>query len=96
MDSRSLYMTIAGLVQQLLHVTLDKTNAVRCSNWEARPLSDVQKMYAATDAFAALAVYQVCGCSMHAHAGDTARYGKANCTVQEVIHASCKQISCLL
>ena len=49
----------AGLVQVLLHVTLDKTNDIRCSNWEARPLSDVQKAYAATDAYAALAVYQV-------------------------------------
>lgn len=49
----------AGLCQELLHLTLDKTNHVRCSNWETRPLSDVQKAYAATDAYAALAVYQV-------------------------------------
>lgn len=48
-------------MQELLHVALDKTNAIRCSNWEARPLTDVQKAYAATDAFAALAVYQVHG-----------------------------------
>lgn len=51
----------AGLCQKLLHLTLDKTNDVRCSNWETRPLSAVQKAYAATDAFAALAVYQVSG-----------------------------------
>lgn len=51
----------AGLCQELLHLTLDKTNDVRCSNWETLPLSVVQKAYAATDAYAALAVYQVIG-----------------------------------
>ncbi|KAL3131058.1 hypothetical protein ABBQ38_000374 [Trebouxia sp. C0009 RCD-2024] len=50
---------LAGLCQELLHLTLDKTNDVRCSNWETLPLSVVQKAYAATDAYAALAVYQV-------------------------------------
>lgn len=61
----------AGLCQELLHLTLDKTNSVRCSNWETRPLSAVQKAYAATDAYAALAVYQVCGESFihYTHAG---------------------------
>lgn len=53
-------LVIAGLCQVLLHLKLDKTNAVRCSNWETRPLSAVQKAYAATDAYAALALYQVC------------------------------------
>ena len=54
-------VSVAGLCQELLHLTLDKTNEVRCSNWETRPLSAVQKAYAAADAYAALAVYQVCG-----------------------------------
>ncbi|KAL0037504.1 hypothetical protein WJX77_000402 [Trebouxia sp. C0004] len=51
--------SLAGLMQELLHLTLDKGTAIRCSNWEICPLSSEQKAYAATDAYAAVKLYQV-------------------------------------
>ena len=33
---------------------------MRCGNWEQRPLTPVQQKYAATDAYAALKLYEVC------------------------------------
>lgn len=52
--------SLAGLVSLLLHLRLEKSQAVRCSNWEARPpLSGEQHAYAATDAWASLRVYEV-------------------------------------
>ena len=47
-------------MQELLHLTLDKGTDIRCSNWETCPLSPEQKAYAATDAYAAVKLYQVC------------------------------------
>ncbi|KAL0047414.1 hypothetical protein WJX82_002778 [Trebouxia sp. C0006] len=51
--------SLAGLMQELLHLTLDKGIDIRCSNWETCPLSSEQKAYAATDAYAAVKLYQV-------------------------------------
>ena len=52
--------SLAGLVSLLLRLRLEKSQAVRCSNWEARPpLSGEQQAYAATDAWASLRVYEV-------------------------------------
>ena len=42
--------------EQLLGVVLDKNFSVRCSNWEADKLSDIQIKYAAQDAIASIAV----------------------------------------
>ncbi len=47
-------------MQELLQLTLDKGTDIRCSNWETCPLSFEQKAYAATDAYAAVKLYQVC------------------------------------
>ncbi len=47
-------------MQELLQLTLDKGTDIRCSNWETCPLSSEQKAYAATDAYAAVKLYQVC------------------------------------
>lgn len=55
-----LWWRAAGLIQELLHLTLDKGKYIRCSNWETCPLSAGQKAYAATDAYAAAKAYQVC------------------------------------
>ena len=33
---------------------------MRCGNWEQLPLTAVQQKYAATDAYAALKLYEVC------------------------------------
>ena len=33
---------------------------MRCGNWEQLPLTPVQQKYAATDAYAALKLYEVC------------------------------------
>lgn len=40
-------------------MALDKRSDIRCSNWEQCPLSAAQQAYAATDAYAALKLYQV-------------------------------------
>lgn len=45
-----------GLSQQLLDVELNKHFSVRCSDWEAENLSDIQITYASQDALASLAV----------------------------------------
>lgn len=45
-----------GLSEQLLGVALDKHFSVRCSNWEAQELSNIQIKYAAQDAIASIAV----------------------------------------
>lgn len=47
-------------MQELLQLTLYKGTDIRCSNWETCPLSFEQKAYAATDAYAAVKLYQVC------------------------------------
>ena len=47
-------------MQELLQLTLYKGTDIRCSNWETCPLSPEQKAYAATDAYAAVVLYQVC------------------------------------
>lgn len=52
--------SLAALAALLLRLRLEKSQAVRCSNWEARPpLSGEQQAYAATDAWASLRVYEV-------------------------------------
>lgn len=52
--------SLAALLQHLLRLRLPKSQAVRCSNWEARPpLSLEQQHYAATDAWASLRCYEV-------------------------------------
>lgn len=52
--------SLAGLVGHLLRLRLEKSQSVRCSNWEARPpLTREQLRYAATDAWASLRVHEV-------------------------------------
>lgn len=48
--------SLAHLVQAVLGSSMEKVQSVRCGNWEAKPLSDVQQRYAALDAYAGLAV----------------------------------------
>uniref|UniRef100_A0A674IR57 Bifunctional 3'-5' exonuclease/ATP-dependent helicase WRN n=1 Tax=Terrapene triunguis TaxID=2587831 RepID=A0A674IR57_9SAUR len=43
--------SLNGLVKHLFSKQLLKDKSVRCSNWEAFPLSEEQKLYAATDAY---------------------------------------------
>uniref|UniRef100_A0A674ISJ3 Bifunctional 3'-5' exonuclease/ATP-dependent helicase WRN n=1 Tax=Terrapene triunguis TaxID=2587831 RepID=A0A674ISJ3_9SAUR len=50
--------SLNGLVKHLFSKQLLKDKSVRCSNWEAFPLSEEQKLYAATDAYAGLLIYQ--------------------------------------
>lgn len=52
-------LCLAGLTEELLHLALDKRNDIRCSNWELCPLTAAQQAYAASDAYAALKLYQV-------------------------------------
>lgn len=55
---------LAGLTEELLERALDKRNDIRCSNWEQCPLTAAQQAYAATDAYAALKLFQVgCACT---------------------------------
>lgn len=46
--------TLAEAAVRLLRVTLPKPPRLRCSNWEAVPLSGEQRRYAALDALASL------------------------------------------
>ena len=50
----------AALAAEVLGRALPKDPALRLSDWEALPLSDVQQSYAALDAFASLRICQVC------------------------------------
>ena len=49
---------LAGLTERYMQCRLLK-ESVRTSNWESRVLSYEQQLYAATDAFASLRLYQV-------------------------------------
>ena len=61
-------LRLAGLSECLLGRRLAKSQSLRCSNWEARPLCTEQQQYAALDAVASLRLYEVslppdnCGC----------------------------------
>ncbi|XP_026763911.2 exonuclease 3'-5' domain-containing protein 2 [Galleria mellonella] len=48
---------LASLTKSLLHIILDKSWRVRCSNWEAETLSDMQVKYAAADAHVAIKIF---------------------------------------
>ncbi|XP_068044358.1 LOW QUALITY PROTEIN: bifunctional 3'-5' exonuclease/ATP-dependent helicase WRN [Anomalospiza imberbis] len=50
--------SLNGLVKHLFGRQLLKDQSVRCSNWEAFPLNEEQKLYAATDAYAGYIVYE--------------------------------------
>lgn len=49
--------SLAALTEATLRRNLPKPSAVRCGNWEKKPLDDVQKRYAALDSYASLAVW---------------------------------------
>lgn len=50
--------SLNGLVKHLFNKQLLKDDSVRCSDWDRLPLSDEQKLYAASDAYAGLLIYQ--------------------------------------
>ncbi|XP_071970116.1 bifunctional 3'-5' exonuclease/ATP-dependent helicase WRN isoform X3 [Engystomops pustulosus] len=50
--------SLNGLVKHLFNKQLLKDDSVRCSDWDRLPLSDDQKLYAASDAYAGLLIYQ--------------------------------------
>ncbi|XP_040850151.1 Werner syndrome ATP-dependent helicase [Ochotona curzoniae] len=50
--------SLNGLVKHLLGKQLLKDKSIRCSNWSDFPLTEDQKLYAATDAYAGLILYQ--------------------------------------
>ncbi|KAM6136448.1 bifunctional 3'-5' exonuclease/ATP-dependent helicase WRN isoform 7-T9 [Phoenicopterus ruber ruber] len=50
--------SLNGLVKHLFGKQLLKDKSVRCSNWEEFPLTEEQKLYAATDAYAGFITYQ--------------------------------------
>ncbi|XP_027247088.1 Werner syndrome ATP-dependent helicase isoform X2 [Cricetulus griseus] len=50
--------SLNGLVKHILGKQLLKDKSIRCSNWSNFPLTDDQKLYAATDAYAGLAIYE--------------------------------------
>ncbi|NWU87348.1 WRN helicase, partial [Onychorhynchus coronatus] len=50
--------SLNGLVKHLFGKQLLKDKSVRCSNWEKFPLSEDQKLYAATDAYAGYIIYE--------------------------------------
>ncbi|XP_038308131.1 Werner syndrome ATP-dependent helicase isoform X5 [Canis lupus familiaris] len=50
--------SLNGLVKHLFGKQLLKDRSIRCSNWGDFPLTEDQKLYAATDAYAGLIIYQ--------------------------------------
>ncbi|XP_060237578.1 bifunctional 3'-5' exonuclease/ATP-dependent helicase WRN [Meriones unguiculatus] len=50
--------SLNGLVKHVLGKQLLKDKSIRCSNWSNFPLTEDQKLYAATDAYAGLIIYQ--------------------------------------
>ncbi|KAK7812184.1 hypothetical protein U0070_014775 [Myodes glareolus] len=50
--------SLNGMVKHILGKQLLKDKSIRCSNWSNFPLTDDQKLYAATDAYAGLIIYQ--------------------------------------
>ncbi|KAH0504364.1 Werner syndrome ATP-dependent helicase-like protein [Microtus ochrogaster] len=50
--------SLNGMVNHVLGKQLLKDKSIRCSNWSNFPLTDDQKLYAATDAYAGLLIYQ--------------------------------------
>ncbi|XP_016064573.1 PREDICTED: Werner syndrome ATP-dependent helicase isoform X4 [Miniopterus natalensis] len=50
--------SLNGLVKHLFGKQLLKDKSIRCSNWKNYPLTEDQKLYAATDAYAGLIIYQ--------------------------------------
>lgn len=50
--------SLNGLVKHLFGKQLLKDKSVRCSKWNDYPLTEDQKLYAATDAYAGLIIYQ--------------------------------------
>ncbi|XP_061848274.1 bifunctional 3'-5' exonuclease/ATP-dependent helicase WRN isoform X2 [Colius striatus] len=50
--------SLNGLVKHLFGKQLLKDKSIRCSNWDKFPLSEEQKLYAATDAYAGFIIYQ--------------------------------------
>ncbi|KAM7111011.1 bifunctional 3'-5' exonuclease/ATP-dependent helicase WRN isoform 2-T5 [Molossus nigricans] len=50
--------SLNGLVKHLFGKQLLKDKSIRCSNWNSYPLTEDQKLYAATDAYAGLIIYQ--------------------------------------
>lgn len=52
--------SLAALVCHLMRLRLEKSQQLRCGNWEVRPpLSLEQQVYAATDAWASLRCYEI-------------------------------------
>ncbi|KAM4708899.1 bifunctional 3'-5' exonuclease/ATP-dependent helicase WRN [Discoglossus pictus] len=50
--------SLNGLIKHLFRKQLLKDNSVRCSSWDVFPLNEEQKLYAASDAYAGLIIYQ--------------------------------------
>ncbi|XP_065802648.1 bifunctional 3'-5' exonuclease/ATP-dependent helicase WRN isoform X3 [Muntiacus reevesi] len=50
--------SLSGLVKHLFSKQLLKDRSIRCSNWSKFPLTEDQKLYAATDAYAGFIIYQ--------------------------------------
>ncbi|XP_028921537.1 Werner syndrome ATP-dependent helicase isoform X3 [Ornithorhynchus anatinus] len=50
--------SLNSLVKHLFNKQLLKDKAIRCSSWDEFPLTEDQKLYAATDAYAGFIIYQ--------------------------------------
>ncbi|XP_075460126.1 bifunctional 3'-5' exonuclease/ATP-dependent helicase WRN isoform X3 [Ascaphus truei] len=50
--------SLNGLIKHLFKKQILKDDSIRCSNWDAFPLNEDQKLYAASDAYAGLLIYQ--------------------------------------
>jgi hypothetical protein len=51
--------SMAALAEKLMHKTVRKSQNIRCSDWEQDPLTAEQQIYAATDAWVSLRLYEI-------------------------------------
>ncbi len=51
--------SLEGLCRNVLRMRMNKDSSIRCGQWDDFPLDDQQRLYAATDAYACIKIYNI-------------------------------------
>lgn len=91
--------SLDGLVKHLLKKQLFKDKLVRCSHWDDFGLTEDQKKYAATDAYAGLLIYQklqemMSGCSASSALGLKERVFQIACDLKDLADHIPNELDC--
>lgn len=91
--------SLDGLVKHLLKKQLFKDKLVRCSHWDDFSLTEDQKRYAATDAYAGLLIYQklqemISGCSGSSALSLKERVFKIACDLKDLADHIPNELDC--